>query len=65
MSALLRSCRESCHHSLQPGGGIPLSYRLELGEMPKVAELLPREQGLDWQDYVRHGRDDFTTYFDT
>eukprot|EP00969_Alexandrium_andersonii_P185482 8195978-Alexandrium_andersonii.AAC.1 len=24
MSALLRSCRESCHHSLQPGGGIPL-----------------------------------------
>eukprot|EP00969_Alexandrium_andersonii_P018629 813597-Alexandrium_andersonii.AAC.1 len=33
--------------------------------MPKVDELLPRDQGLNWREYVRHGRDDLTTYFDT
>eukprot|EP00969_Alexandrium_andersonii_P050857 2235080-Alexandrium_andersonii.AAC.1 len=33
--------------------------------MPRVDNKLPSEQGLNWQEYVRFGRDDFTTYFDT
>eukprot|EP00969_Alexandrium_andersonii_P257581 11388520-Alexandrium_andersonii.AAC.1 len=61
----MRSCRDSCHTALPPGGGIPLSFRLELSEMPRVDDKLPSEQGLNWQEYVRFGRDDFTTYFDT
>eukprot|EP00969_Alexandrium_andersonii_P198775 8778641-Alexandrium_andersonii.AAC.1 len=60
----MRSCKDSSQRFLTHGGGVPLSYRPEFVEMPKVDGLLPRERGVNWREYLEYGYGEYSKNFD-
>eukprot|EP00969_Alexandrium_andersonii_P167556 7406757-Alexandrium_andersonii.AAC.1 len=49
LASLEQSCRSSNQQFLTPGGCVPLNYRREFRDMPRV-NMLPRDQGDGLED---------------